>query len=62
MEPRLRRAAALRSLGREGEAGQEYERVVGMEEGCQEAEEGLRACRPEIGIWNLCRAGVSVFV
>ena len=49
MEPRLKRAAALRCLDRMGEAGQEYERVVGMEEGCQEAEEGLRDCRQKTG-------------
>ena len=49
VKPRLRRAAALRSLGRVGQAGQEYERVVGMEEGCKEAEEGLRDCRLNSG-------------
>ena len=49
VKPRLRRAAALRSLDRVEEAGQEYERVLGMEEGCQEAEEGLRDCRPNSG-------------
>ena len=52
MKPRLRRAAALRSLGRVGEAGQEYQRVVAMEEGCQEAQEGLRDCRQETGEQN----------
>ena len=52
MEPRLRRAAALRSLDRLMEAGQEYERVVAMEEGCQEAQEGLRHCRQETGERN----------
>ena len=52
MEPRLRRAAALRSLDRLMEAGQEYERVVAMEEGCQEAQEGLRLCRQETGERN----------
>ena len=52
VKPRLRRAAALRSLGRVGEAGQEYERVVGMEEGCQEAQEGLRDCKQETGDLN----------
>ena len=50
MKPRLRRAAALRSLDRVGEAKQEYERVLGMEEGCQEAVEGLKACRQETGV------------
>ena len=49
VETGLRRAAALRSLNRVGEAMQEYERVVGMEEGCQEAQEGLRYCRQETG-------------
>ena len=52
MEPRLRRAAALRSLDRVGEAGQEYEMVVGMDEECQEAREGLRDCRQETGDKN----------
>ena len=49
IEPRLRRAAALRSLGRVGEAGQEYERVVRMEQGCQEAQEGLRDSQVKSG-------------
>ena len=49
MKPRLRRAASLRSLGMVGEAGQEYERVVGMEKGCKEAEEGLRDCKLKTG-------------
>ena len=53
VEPRLRRAAALRSLGRVGEAGQEYEKVVAMEEGCQEAQEGLAYCRQETGDRNI---------
>ena len=53
MEPRLRKAAALRSLGRLVEAGQEYERVVGMDKGCQEAQEGLRHCRQETGDRNI---------
>ena len=35
-----------------GEAGQEYQRVVAMEEGCQEAEEGLRDCKQETGGQN----------
>ena len=48
-KPRLRRAAALRSLGRVGEAAQEYERVVGMEPGWKEADEGLRRCKLESG-------------
>ena len=52
VEPRLRRAAALRSLDRLVEAGQEYERVVAMEEGCLEAQEGLRHCRQETGERN----------
>ena len=53
MEPRLRRATALRSLDRLVEAGQEYERVVAMEEGCLEAQEGLRHCRQETGDRNI---------
>ena len=52
VKPRLRRATALRSLGRVGEARQEYERVVGMEEGCKEAQEGLRDCKQETGDLN----------
>ena len=50
VKPRLRRAAALRSLDRVAEAKQEYERVVAMEEGCQEAQEGLEAYRQETGL------------
>ena len=49
MKPRLRRAAALRSLDRVGEAIKEYEKVVGMEKGCKEAEEGLRDCKLKTG-------------
>ena len=54
MKPLLRRAAALRSLGRVAEAGQEYERVVGMEEGCKEAQKGLRDCPQETGELKGC--------
>ena len=49
VKPRLRRAAALRSLDRVGEAIKEYKSVVGMEKGCKEAEEGLRDCKLKTG-------------
>ena len=45
----MRRAAVLTSLGRVEQAFQEYERVVEMEEGCKEAQEGLRDCLIKTG-------------
>ena len=61
VKPRLRRAAALRSLGRVGDAKQEYERVVRMEEGCKEAQEGLRDCRQETGELNNKKLKLCIF-
>ena len=61
VKPRLRRAAALRSLGRVAEAGQEYERVVCMEEGCKEAQEGLRDCKQETGELNNKELNLCIF-
>ena len=49
VKPRLRRAAALRSLDRKGEARQEYERVARMEDGCKLAHKGLRDCMQDRG-------------
>ena len=41
LEPRLRRAAALRSLGRLQQAVEAYRGVLGMEPDCQEAKLGV---------------------
>ena len=45
MKPRLRRATALKTLGRLQEAVEEYRRVLGLDPRCNEAKEGLRECK-----------------
>lgn len=63
VKPRLRRAAALRALGRDWEAGEAFRRVLVIEPGCKEAVEGLEDCMAAGGVviqMLICVAGGEV--
>ena len=44
MKPQLRRADALRNLGRMEEAEEAYRRVLGLQPDSEEAKDGLKEC------------------
>ena len=49
VKPHLRRAAALRGLERGQDAREGYERVLTLQPGHQEAEDGLKECQQMLG-------------